>query len=313
MAFTVVPLHNLNLAGSTRIPFGSDFYLQDMPQWVKTDKGVLADISHHDRQAILVTKHALVAEYDAKAIGEPDPSWSGKTPRSIQDSKAEAAVLGNLALWLRQPSPVCFTAVFHGLSWDVPGSKEKQPIIQRSETGRLPLLCHPNDLQNPVEKRHVVKAGELHGVLCSIPRNNAVRTAMRALWMGLTTYEADIRYSLLWISLEALLGAEDSGELIYKLSQRIAFFLADTPEDGRALFRKAKKCYAMRSKIVHGRWNDDAEIDVCMADTEAITRTVFRRLLEKPELLKTFISSQRDRFLEEWVFSRSTDPPPYPK
>jgi hypothetical protein len=58
---------------------------------------------------------------------------------------------------------------------------------------------------------------------------------------------------------------------------------------------------------------DDPKIDECMADTEGIARTAFRHLLDKPELLKTFISNQRDSFLEEWVFSRSTDPPPCPK
>jgi len=312
MSFTIVPLQNLRLPAGTKIPFGNGFFLQDVPQWVKEDKGILADMYYHDRQAILDAKHALVAEYDAKSIGEPDPSWSGKSLRSIQDSKTEAAVLGNLALWLRQPSPIRFTAVLHALSWGVPGSEETVPIIQSVEP-RLPLWCLPNDVQNPVEKTHVVKAGELHTVLCSIPRKNAVWMAMRALWTALTTYEADIRYSLLWIGLEALFGAEDGGEITYKLAQRIAFFLANTSEDARSLFKKAKFCYAMRSKIVHGRVIDDPKIDECTADTEAIARTVFRHLLDKPELLKTFVSNQRDSFLEEWVFSRSTDPPPYPQ
>jgi hypothetical protein len=311
MSFTVAPLRNLNLPVRTKIPFGNGFFLQDVPQWVKDDKGILADINYHDRQATLEAKHALVAEYDAKSIGEPDPSWSGKTPRSIQDSKTESAVLANLALWLRQPSGVCFTVVLHALSWDIPGSNEKQQIIQRFEP-QPPLYCNPNDVQNPVKPTHVVKAGELHAVLCSIPRNNAVWSGMRALWLALTTYESDIRYSLLWIGLEALFGAEDSGEITYKLAQRIAFFLADTPEDAHDLFGKAKKCYAMRSKIVHGRWNNTPEIVACMADTEAISRTVFRHLLDKPDMLRTFISKQRDKFLEDWVFSRSIDPPPYP-
>src|SRR5436190_13427272 len=49
-----------------------------------------------------------------------------------------------------------------------------------------------------------------------------------------------------------------------------------------------------------------------MADTEAIFRTVLRRLLENSDMLRTFLSKDRDKFLEEWVFSRHTDPPPYP-
>lgn len=50
-----------------------------------------------------------------------------------------------------------------------------------------------------------------------------------------------------------------------------------------------------------------------MADTEAIARTALRLLLDNPDMLRTFISKHRDRFLEDWVFSRSTNPPPFPK
>lgn len=312
MAFTIVPLHNLKLDAGTRIPFGNGFVFQDVPDWVRKES-FLDYLSHHDREGVLKARHALVAEYEASAIGEPDASWKGEKPKSIQDSKSEVALLANLALWLRQPSRVCFTVVLHALSWTIPGQEEKEQLIQRSES-QTPLYCHPNDLRNPVSAAHVIKAAELHGVLCSIPRGNAVWVGVRALWAGLTMYAADIRYSLFWIALEALFGADDSGgEIGYKLAQRISFFLADTSEDARQLFRKAKRCYGIRSRIVHGRSKNDPDIDTGMADTEAIIRTVFRRLLDSPGMLRTFISKQRDRFLEDWVFSRSTDPPPFPK
>jgi len=68
----------------------------------------------------------------------------------------------------------------------------------------------------------------------------------------------------------------------------------------------------MRSIIIHGRWKDDPKIEAVMADTEAIVRTVFRRLLENAEMLRTLISKHRNEFLEDWVFSRNTDSPPYP-
>jgi hypothetical protein len=96
------------------------------------------------------------------------------------------------------------------------------------------------------------------------------------------------------------------------MAQRIAFFLADSPDSSREKFRVVKKCYETRSKIVHGRWDDDPKIDHVMADSEQIVRDVFRRLLDDPEMLKAFMSKHRDKFLEDWVFSRSTEPPPYP-
>ena len=218
-----------------------------------------------------------------------------------------------MALWLMQPSAVCFTVGFHATLWRVPGKAEKQPFIQEIQRDS-PLHCHPNDVDNSVSAAHIVKAGKLHVLLSSIPRENPVWEAMRACWAALTMYSADRRYPFFWICLEALFGADDnSGEIGYKLCQRIAFFLGDSPEVARELFHKSKTCYRTRSKIIHGRWENDPKIDAVMADTEAIVRTVSRHLLDEPEMLRVFISEHRNRFLEDWVFSRSMSPPPYPK
>ncbi len=311
MSFTVVPLHDLDLPLGTTIPFGNGFVFQGVPDWLKKDTGFLADINRHDRQATLDAKHALVAEYDAEALGSPDPEWKGKNPKSIQELKFQSAMLANFALWLRQPSPVSFTVCFHALSRPVPGQTEKIPVILQVQS-HTRLFCHPNDLPNLLLPKHVVKAGELHGVLSAVPRKNSVWEALRSTWAALTSFPPDHRYPLFWMALEALFGADDTSEIGYKLAQRIAFFLADNPADARDLFRKVKTCYKMRSIIMHGRWKDDPKIEAVMADTEAIVRTVFRRLLENPEMLRTFLSKHRNEFLEDWVFSRNTDPPPYP-
>ena len=130
--------------------------------------------------------------------------------------------------------------------------------------------------------------------------------ALRASWAALTLNSADLRYACFWMGLEALFGAEDGSEVTHKLSQRIALFLADSPQVARDLFRKTKTCYRTRSKIIHGRWEHDPGIDAVMADTETIIRTVLRHLLGYPELLKTFMSNGRDRFLEDLAFSNAT-------
>ena len=116
MSFTVVPLHNLDLPRGTCIPFGNGFVLQDTPGWIKVDKGTLADINRNDRNLVLDGKHALVAEYEAPSMGHPDPAWKGAKPKSIQELKFQSAMLASLAIWLRQPSIVCFTVCFHALS-----------------------------------------------------------------------------------------------------------------------------------------------------------------------------------------------------
>jgi hypothetical protein len=60
----------------------------------------------------------------------------------------------------------------------------------------------------------------------------------------------------------------------------------------------------MRSKIIHGR-QYDSEMDAVMSQTELIIRAGLKRILNDPNLLNTFKSKQRDRFLEDVVFSNA--------
>jgi hypothetical protein len=278
MSFTVVPLHNLNLPLSSPIAFGAGFVLTSMPDWAKEDSYILNRLSSHERERVLAAKHALVAEYKASLIGELDPAETGESPQSIQDKKSEAAILANLALWLVQPSTTCFTTLFHALSSRVPGLSASPPAILLTET-RQSLLCHPGDVDKRVSIDQAQAAGKLHSILQSVPRKKAVWTALRSVWGALTMNSEDLRYSLFWIGLEALLGPDDSGEIVYKLSQRVALLISNSAEEARENFRKAKGCYNTRSKIVHGRWNGDPKMLLQMADTEAISRSILLRVL----------------------------------
>ena len=246
MAFTVVPLHNVDLTAGTLIPFGKDLSFQNNPQWVKGDKSFLKDLAHHDMQSVLNASHAFVAEYEANSIGEPDPEDSqkgeGERRRSIQEAKTRLAILGNLAIWLRQPTPLCFTVSLHACLWTSEIEGARRPILQQSERMQ-PLYCHRNDLGNPIAIHHIVKASELYPAIRSIQQGNALWVALRAIWSGLTSYASDIRYIWFWIALEALFGPEDSAELSHKLAERIAFFIAENNDDARTLFAKSKKCY----------------------------------------------------------------------
>jgi hypothetical protein len=168
-----------------------------------------------------------------------------------------------------------------------------------------PLYCHPDDLRREPSVAQVTAAGELCDILRSIRRNNPVWTAARSFWAALVTPERDIRYSLFWIGIEALFGPDSSGsEITYKLSQRIAFLTASNPTESKEIFKVAKRCYGMRSTIVHGGWDDDPKMDELLGTTERIVRSSFLRTLRDQTLLERFQSKERDRFLEEIVFSR---------
>jgi len=156
MGITVVPLHNLSLGASARIPFGNGFVLQHVPEWVKKEP-ILKDIRRTEREWIVAGKHALVAEYEAVALGEPDPDWKGEKSRAIQEAKVETAILANIALWVTQPAAVYFTNVFHATSFDVEGTAEKRHIVQQIVPCDR-LLCHPNDARNYVLEAHAIRA-----------------------------------------------------------------------------------------------------------------------------------------------------------
>lgn len=298
MSFTVVPLHNLSLPRGTRIPFGKGFVLTDMPEWVLADKRAMGDVSEQDRLLTKNASQALVAEYEADAWGYPDPDWKGLEPKSIQALRFQSAMLANMAIWLIQPCSIRFTVGFHFLT-RLSGHDLDQPLIQPNSREN-PLCCHPRDLHNEVSSDHLIRAAQLHIKLSTIGRLNSVWEALRAFWAGLTMYPADYRYPFFWLGLEALFGDEDySKGFTKRLYQRIAFFIADNKDDAKSIFDKAKRCYDLRSTIVHGRWTNDPRLEDVMYDTEAIWRTGLRLLMDRSDVLAKFIGAERNQYLKQ--------------
>ena len=288
----------MRLAEGTCIPFGDGLCLQDVPEWLRKDEHTLADINRMDRQLTLAAKHALVAEYEAASIGEPDPNWKGQHPKSIQEMKLQSAMLANLAMWLRQPAPIRFTVCFNALSIRN-GPHGTVPVILDVQ-GITPLYCHPHDEKNPLTSHHIKQAAELHRILCGIPRKNPVWEALRAMWAGLTMNPADHRYPFFWLGLEALFGDEDySRGFTKRLCERIALFIAENKKDAQSIYDKASRCYDMRSTIVHGRWENDPALDDVMYETEAIWRTGLRKLMERPDILAKFVGAERNQYLTQ--------------
>jgi hypothetical protein len=311
VSFTVVPVHNLDLGVGCRLPFGSKFVLQDVPEWLKEDKQILTDIGRTDRDLTLAARHALVSEYDADSLGFPDPEWKGAKARSIQKLRFQSAILANMAIWLVQPSQVCFTVGFHALT-RLEGRAVDPPIIIHTER-EGPFYCHPRDQQNPVSAKHILRAAKLHEKLEVVPRKNVVWAALRAFSAALLSYYPDYRYPLFWQGLESLFTSETkTWKVTERLCERISYFLADNSKDQQDLFDKVDACYDTRSKIIHGRWDEGPELEERMADTEAIVRTVTRNIVDKPGMLGAFLSPERDDFLEAWVKSKSFSPPAFP-
>jgi len=307
VAFTVAPLHNLSFPAGSIIPFGSKFVIQDVPDWLKQDKGILADINRHDRMATVTCTQALISEYDADSYGHPDPDWKGQQPRGIQELRFQSAMLANMCIWMIVPSKVCFTVCFHALT-KISGCELDAPVVNHVDR-EGPLYCHPRDEYNSVTPKDLVKAAQLFETLSTVPRKNDVWPALRAFWAALVSYWADYRYPLYWQGLESLFGSDDDRGVSRRLRERISYFLADDAAKQQGLCERVKACYRVRSEIVHGRWEDDPNFDDHMYTTEAIVRTVMRHIADRPGLLPIFLSPKRDQFLDAWVQSQAFAPP----
>ncbi|HTF66218.1 MAG TPA: hypothetical protein VK638_26390 [Edaphobacter sp.] len=314
MAFTVIPLNNLLIPNGCVIPFGKTFVLKDVPGWVKREEAT-APFSRHDVRGILAANHALVAEYQASAMGEPDPEWTGSRPCSIQESRFQAAYLANIAIWLEVPSKLCFTVGLHASNKVEGGSASDTPFVLGTERAD-PFYCYPREEENIVTPDHLTKAAKFYGVLETIPRGNPVWAALRAFSGSLRSYYAEYRYPLFWQGLESLFGSENEWYGINKrLRNRISYFLADNPTSQKEISEMVEDCYHVRGEIVHGRQAldsdyDDEKMEDVMEKTENIIRTVVRRILQKPDLLAVLLSSWRDEYLEKWVTSKMFTPPP---
>jgi hypothetical protein len=300
MSYTVVPLHNLELPSSP-ITFAGSFVLQPVPDWVKKDS-TFTQLRAIEQDGVHWAKSALVAEYEAGAIGEQDTTWKGSKPKSIQNVKVQQAITANLAIWLAQPSPVGFELIFHALSWNFGEANGLPPSIMRTNFEPR-LLCHPADEHKRPSIEQLIEAAGLHTVLLTIPRGNVVWTAIRSFWAGLILNERDVRHLLFWVAIEALFGPQDGGEITHKLAQRIAFFISNDRDSAKKFFKTAKQCYAMRSKIAHGRWKDDPGMDFLIGQTETIFRKALLRLLREPSLMNIFLGKEREEFLDELPFS----------
>jgi hypothetical protein len=310
MSYTVVPIHNLALPPGTVVPFGK-FTIQDVPEWLLKEP-YLNRLSEHDRDGVHRAKHALVSEYEADSYGHPDPEWRGAGHKGIQDLRWQSALLANMSIWILMPSPVCITCGFHALTF-MGGRKLDGPIVNglHQETT---LFCHERDFHNRPTINDLNKSAALFAALSTVSRKNSVWPALRAFWAALASYPGDLRYPLFWQGLESLFGSDDE---IYgvsrRLRDRISYFLADNADDQADLHGKVRACYSVRSEIVHGRWEDSQEFhDVHMYTTEAIVRTVVRKMVDTPGMLGAFLSPGRSDFLEAWVQSKSFTAPAFP-
>jgi hypothetical protein len=109
--------------------------------------------------------------------------------------------------------------------------------------------------------------------------------------------------------LEALFST-DSAELSHKLSERVAVFLSDDPEERVTIYREVKLAYAVRSKIVHGdemEAKHHVKLLQISSSCDNLLRRVFVRVLKDEAAAKLLRAAKNDIdvfFLERTLGSR---------
>ncbi len=279
------------------IDFGGGIQLGALPDWVRS-VGITKDMSCYQRERVIKDgKLAFTAKYEAESLGDPDPTWRGEEPRGKQEIALERILLGSLAVWLAKPSWVGGRLLIHA-------REEKDEWILRESSSLEPIRPHGRDATNHLRVQDYREAVEFYKALISLDRTGTPWVAARTLLNGLSAREWDIRFLLLWISLEALFGA--SSEVSYRIAQRIAFFNTESRAEAKRIFNKARRGYDWRSKIVHGlqlRKLNREESEEVLYETEMMVRTSLQKVLVGKGMLDNFSDKNREVYLDSLVFS----------
>ena len=286
-----------NPAFQLPIELAAGVRIEPVPEWVK-EKPALKVLSWLDRKNIKSAKLTFAIEYDAEALGSPDPDWSDQNPRSIQSVIDEKFVLASVALWLAKPCRLTCGPVLHF-------GRQGDPESLRRSGSLSTVLIRDDENENTPSSADFDQAGAFLEVILSLQRDTAIWLAIRMLVRALTESMWEARYLWQWVVLKALFGPDSGGETTYRLAQRIALFLGETPDNRKNLFETAKKAYSWRSKIVHGSRlskltpSKSKELTVF---TEKVLRDALQKILGSPELVQQFGNKKRDEYLDGLTF-----------
>jgi hypothetical protein len=297
---SVAPIENSrwHTAVSLPIEFEKGVRIDRMPVWAySTDTMVRLALA--DSERIKRSRNAFLVEYEAEALGSPDPEDRSDKPRGIQTTMHEAIFLANLALWIASPNAVGFCAMIH---FD---EADKEPQVRQYSSLRefLPHLDYENRILATEDFR---LAQTLHKQLLLLDREGTVWRAAYSIWLGLREPDWASRFMQMWITMEALFGPEDAREITFRISQRIALFLSSEKSEASELFKDVKSSYSWRSKVAHGlrlsKLHRD-ESEVLSYSIEQLAATSMAKILSDTNLTKMFEGLQREEFLDNLVFT----------
>lgn len=124
---------------------------------------------------------------------------------------------------------------------------------------------------------------------------NRITNALEFFRVGLSMLAWQLRFAMFIIALESIYSTSNV-EVTYSLSQRLAWFLGKNYAERLAYFEKAKKCYRIRSQIVHGdtvHGDLRKEVDGLMVDLEKMARSTLLKILLDDQLVDVFLDNNK--------------------
>ncbi|MGR1188859.1 hypothetical protein ACUVHH_14565 [Vibrio parahaemolyticus] len=104
---------------------------------------------------------------------------------------------------------------------------------------------------------------------------------------------------------EALLST-NSAELSHQLAERAAFLLRDTPEERYEHFKKTKKAYGVRSKVVHGDVLSTSQLNAAKetsAHCDLVARELMKKLISDDDFLAA-IQNKDNAVLDNYLIKK---------
>jgi energy-converting hydrogenase A subunit M len=303
---TIAPIYNLwNLPKKLDLPYqlNDRVSICKLPDWL-VENQLNDDIDllmPKLREAVQKNKakYCITVEYQADALGSPDPNWGGDNQRAIQDVAAEEIRNVFLLSWLVHSTTIYFSEVAHI------ANRISQRLVRqiRKFDPQRPLSCYSND---GLETKDLEKVRLLLKSLKQISLNGNLRTAINSVMRAQTEFDWTLRFLILWLVMENLYGPEDGREINFRLSQRVALFLSENKTSAKQLFDQVKESYAWRSKIVHGlrlAKLTDKKSKTLIEQLEINVRQSLVKILSDRNLIETFDGKKRETFLDSLVFN----------
>lgn len=288
--FAVAPIPDYRWPDDVPLPYDLGAGVQVVPFPVtiqqNLDKGF---VGPKIWQEIQDSRIAFRAAADGEPGADGDP-FSG-AERRIN--------MANLALWITKPSRCASDSILMCRN-------QADGAHVRGWSSANPLLPHYRDVSSVLMDSDLRCASRFNQVLAEVDANGTLTTTVRLVYRAIHEDMWEARFLLLWVAVECLFGPEDPRETTFRLSQRVAFYLATDSNERLALYNQCKKSYHLRSKVAHGarlKKLTDYAADEGLHELETLVRRSLTKILSDPDQLGTFQGGNREKYLEELVFT----------